>query len=196
MNTDNQPVDLDKWKEDNIDKQLDKCIRDLASGDKSAMRDLYNYSASSVYGFAMSILKNPQDCEDVLHDCFIRIYQSAASYTSYGKPMAWIFTITRNLCMQKLREQSRISDIAQEDWEQYMGENDNISSEDNMILSECLNTLSEEERRIVVMHAVSGMKHKEIAAFLNMPLSTVLSKYNRSLKKLKTILTKGDSYEE
>lgn len=77
-----------------------------------------------------------------------------------------------------------------------MGENDNISSEDNMILSECLNTLSEEERRIVVMHAVSGMKHKEIAEFLNMPLSTVLSKYNRSLKKLKTILTKGDSYEE
>lgn len=190
------PVNLDKWKEENFDKQLDKYICDLAAGDVSALRDLYDQTSPSVYGFAMSILKNPQDCEDILHDCFIRIYQSAASYTSQGKPMAWIFTITRNLCMQKLREQSRVSDIAQEDWEHYLGENDNISTEDNIILNECLTTLSEEDRQIVVMHAVSGMKHKDIAEFMNMPLSTVLSKYNRSLKKLKDILTKGGGHEE
>ena len=36
--------------------------------------------------------------------------------------------------------------------------------------------------------ALAGMKHREIASMLDMPLSTVLSKYNRSLKKLKTML--------
>jgi RNA polymerase sigma-70 factor (ECF subfamily) len=53
--------------------------------------------------------------------------------------------------------------------------------------------LSDQERQIVVLHAVSGLKHREIAAALNLPLPTVLSKYNRALKKLKTHLSGGDS---
>ena len=48
-----------------------------------------------------------------------------------------------------------------------------------------LETLGEDERQIVIMHSMSNMKHKEIADVLEMPLSTVLSKYNRALKKLK-----------
>ena len=43
----------------------------------------------------------------------------------------------------------------------------------------------EEERQIILLHAVSGLKHREIAELLEKPLSTVLSKYNRGLKKMK-----------
>lgn len=41
----------------------------------------------------------------------------------------------------------------------------------------------------MVLHAVSGLKHIEIAKLLQLPLSTVLSKYSRSIKKLKGILS-------
>ena len=51
--------------------------------------------------------------------------------------------------------------------------------------------LGEEERQIVLLHAVTGLKHREIAALLELPLSTVLSKYHRALKKLREQL-KGD----
>lgn len=64
------------------------------------------------------------------------------------------------------------------------------------MLTEVLQTLAEDERQIVVLHTVSGLKHREIAEFLKMPLSTVLSKYNRSLKKLNEKLTKGAGYEK
>ena len=77
-----------------------------------------------------------------------------------------------------------------------IGENDNISTEDNIVLTEVLQTLAEDERQIVVLHTVSGLKHREIAEFLKMQLSTVLSKYNRSLKKLNEKLTKGAGYEK
>ena len=53
--------------------------------------------------------------------------------------------------------------------------------------------LSDEERHIVVLHAVCGLKHREIAQFLGLALPTVLSKYHRSLKKLKTILEGDDA---
>ena len=45
--------------------------------------------------------------------------------------------------------------------------------------------LSEEENRIVVLHAVAGFKHREIASVTGMPLATVLSKYRRAIAKLR-----------
>ena len=46
--------------------------------------------------------------------------------------------------------------------------------------------LDEDEQRIVVLHAVAGYKHKEIAKFLNCPVGTVTSKYKRAADKLKS----------
>ena len=54
-----------------------------------------------------------------------------------------------------------------------------------MILRETLGTLEGEERQIILLHALSGLKHREIASLMTLPLSTVLSKYSRGLKKLK-----------
>ena len=56
---------------------------------------------------------------------------------------------------------------------------------DAMALRAALELLKEDERQIVLLHASAGLKHREIAASLGMPLATVLSKYNRSIKKLK-----------
>ena len=48
--------------------------------------------------------------------------------------------------------------------------------------------LTQDEREIVVLHVVTGLKHREIAELLEMPLPTVLSKYRRSLKKLERLV--------
>lgn len=99
--------------------------------------------------------------------------------------MAWLLTITRNLCMQKLRERRRSLDIPEEDWERYIESIDRVTPEDRLVLTEVMRTLSDEERQIVVLHAVGGFKHREIAELMEMPLATVLSKYSRSIKKLR-----------
>ncbi len=60
-----------------------------------------------------------------------------------------------------------------------------MTAEDKAILAECMARLTDEERHIVVLHAVGGLRHRETAVLLGLPLSTVLSKYARALKKLK-----------
>ena len=45
--------------------------------------------------------------------------------------------------------------------------------------------LSTEERTIVVLHDLWGFRHREIAEILDVPTGTVLSKYHRSIKKLR-----------
>ena len=63
-----------------------------------------------------------------------------------------------------------------------------MSLEDRVTVNACLTELSDEEREIVLLHAVSGFRHREIAAFLDLPLPTVLSKYRRALNKLRRML--------
>lgn len=170
--------------------QLDFYLSKISTGDSSALADLYDCTSASVYAFALSILKNTQDAEDVLHDCYLQIYSAASGYRSCGKPMAWILTITRNLCLLKLRERQKFSHIPQEDWEPYLEACGQMSPEDKLVLSECMNRLSDTERQIVILHAVAGFRHREISEILNTPLATVLSKYSRAIKKLKKYIGK------
>lgn len=171
--------------------ELDSLILRVAAQDSMALHDLYEKTSSAIYAFALSILKNTHDAEDVLHDCYLNLYSAAGSYRSTGKPMAWILTIARNLCLIKLREYKKSADIPQEDWELYLTSREGISVEDRLVLLGCIERLTDQERQIVILHAVAGFKHRETAKMLHLPLSTVLSKYNRSIKKLNTYLSQG-----
>lgn len=163
----------------------------LANGDRSCLAELYKLTSVQIYSFALSMLKNSHDAEDVTHDTYMSIIASAESYENRGKPMAWVFTITRNLCLMKLRQRNKNADYCEENWENTLAAANGLSLEDTVVLRTCLEQLSEEDLRIVVLHAVSGFKHREIAQLLSLPLPTVLSKYSRSLKKLKKMLADG-----
>lgn len=171
---------------------LEGYIAQIADNDTSALAELYSKTSDSVYGFALSLLKNTYDAEDVLHDCYLNIFSAAANYRPDGKPMAWILTITRNLCLMKIREYKRTNAEVPEDWEKYIEEKESITPEDKIVIHACMQCLSDSERQIVVLHAVSGFKHREIAEILTVPLPTVLSKYRRALKKLKDQIMKGE----
>lgn len=173
-------------------QMLDRCIYRIAKNDREALVELFHATSAAVYGLALSILKNSHDAEDVLQECYINIASAARGYRSQGKPMAWIMTITRNLCLMKFREYEKISALPEDDWERYLETNSRVTLEDRLVLTECMNRLSDVERQIVVLHVVAGLKHREIAKAFGIPLPTVLSKHSRALKKLKKLLMEGE----
>lgn len=109
--------------------------------------------------------------------------------------MAWIFTIARNLAYMKLRKRKRVSLIAIEDAESVIGFSDVTNTEERIVLEAAFRVLNREERQIVMLHAVSGLKHKEISQIVKRPLSTVLSKYNRAIKKLEKAVGEDVVYD-
>ena len=171
---------------------LERAIAQMALGDQQALCSLYEQTKTAVYGLILSILKNTQDAEDVLQETYIQVFEHAASYRPEGKPLAWCFTIAKNLALMKLRAQKKAVFAPLEELECFAQKDPAASCEEAMVLSCALRVLSEEERQIVLLHAVSGFKHREIAQFLHLHLSTVLSKYYRAMKKLKTNLKEGD----
>ena len=164
----------------------DSLLLGTAAGDRDAFTQLYRLTAQSVYAYALSILKNPADAEDALQDTFLKVRSAAHLYTPMGKPMAWMLTITRNICLMKLRQQRNLScvplDNRPDDWDRI------TDLEDRLVLRTALQVLTDQECQIIVLHAVTGCKHREIAQQLGLPLSTVLSKYRRGLRKLQAEL--------
>ena len=57
--------------------------------------------------------------------------------------------------------------------------------EDKLLLEELFRKVSREDRDIIIMHVIMGMRHREIADILNLPVGTVLSRYHRSMKLLR-----------
>ena len=172
--------------------ELDLCIERTGECDREAFAALYQSTSGAVFAYALSVLKNRQDAEDVLHDCYVNIYQTAQTYRSEGKPMAWIMTITRNLCLHKLRERGRRAERPDCDWELLLRADSGLGDEERVLLRACMDALGGEERRIFLLHAVSGFKHREIAEFMELPLATVLSKYSRAVKKMRKFLEEAE----
>jgi RNA polymerase sigma factor (sigma-70 family) len=170
-------------------KKLDLYIERIAKYDKDALAGLYHMTSASVYSFALSLLKNIQDAEDVLHDTYLQVYKTAASYKSMNKPLAWILTIARNLSLMKLRNRKKIVDSKPQDWNSAFEAIPSVTAEDRLVLVSCMDKLTDEERQIIMLHTVSGYKHREVAGFLKIPLSTALSKYHRAIKKLRILLS-------
>ncbi len=159
--------------------ELDQWLHRIGHGDRDALGEVYQATGSAVYAYALSILGNHADAQDVVHDTFVSIWHKAEDYRSQGKPLAWIITIARNHCMMLLRRQRRYI-------YPQMPQADNMHHpQESVALRLCLELLSDEERQIVVLHVIAGMTHRQIGQLLGLKTSTVLSKYHRSLQKLR-----------
>ena len=170
---------------------LEKLLVQIAAGDQEALARLYSRARGAMYALALSYVKNAHDAQDITQDTFVQIWDNAPQYRPKGSPMGWILTVARNLALMKLRRLQRHGELDEEQWNAIPADAPGVSSEDRLLLQNALAALEEQERRIVVLHAVTGLKHREIAALLELPLATVLSKYHRALKKLKLQL-EGD----
>lgn len=180
--TDNYVIDIETF-------------RKVSLGDAEAFHVVYIHTMHAVYGFLLSILNNKEDAEDLMQETYIKVREHAHTYQEQGKPLAWILTIARNLAYMRLREKKKTVFTEIKETDVSMEFSYVTNTEDKMVLEAAFQVLNSEEKQIVILHAVSGLKHKEIGQILKKPLPTVLSKYNRALKKLKKeIEKKGEQY--
>ena len=172
--------------------ELEALLRSLAKGHGEALEPLYRRTRAAVYGFALSICCNMHDAEDITQQTYLRVLDAAERYRYEGKPMAWILTITKNLSRSHLRTSARMAPTRETDWEAMLEAHERLTPEDRLTIRDLIEQLSERERQIVLLRAAGGLKHREIAQLLELPLSTVLSSYQRSIQKLRTLWKETD----
>ena len=81
------------------------------------------------------------------HDCFVSVYRTAPTYRPLGKPIAWILTIARNLCLMKIRERRKFTELPDEDWQTAFEDTRQKDPDDRIVLEACMEKLARRYRR-------------------------------------------------
>ena len=173
--------------------ELQQLLIRIAGGEREALAELYRRTRAAVYGLALSYLKNAHDAQDLTQDVYVQVWDCAGQYRPTGSPMGWLLTVCRSLCLMCLRREERRAALSEEEWDAIPAQESGLDAVECVLLQHALASLGDEERRIVLLHAVTGLKHREIAALLELPLATVLSKYHRALKKMQAYLEGDDA---
>lgn len=63
----------------------EKLLLKIAKGDQEAFRQLYQNTDKTMYSFILSVVRNPQDAEEIMQETYLRIWTSAGSYQAQGK---------------------------------------------------------------------------------------------------------------
>lgn len=176
-------------------KKIDEGLFEkIAAGDDAAFTELYYATYRQIYGFILSLTRNKEDAEDLLQNTYIKIRNGSHLYKKQGTPMTWMCAIAKNQYLDFVRKYGKNRSVDFGEVENYVSEGftankeDSKDVEDRMLLESAFSILGEQERTIVILHMIDGLKHREISEVTGLPLSTVLSKYNRSLKKMKEII--------
>lgn len=173
------------------DADCEGLLAGIARGDQRAFSEFYQATDRAIYAYALSLTRNHHDAQDVMMDTYLKIRSAAHLYRPDGKPMAWVFTIVKNLVRDRWRKGER-EELMGDMPEGELAIPETDRSDAAIVLRQAMRVLSAEEREIVLLHAVSGLKHREIAAMLERPLSTVLSRYHRALGKLRAALAEEE----
>ena len=154
-----------------------------ARGERQALRDLYVQESPRLLGVAKRLVRDTALAEDIVHDAFLKIWAGAARFDpSRGSARGWMFSVTRHLALNYLRDHSR----------ETQGEIDLPDDTDTFDahahsarIHLCLEQL-EPARRSCIVHAyVDGYSHAQISQKLATPLGTVKAWIKRSLSALR-----------
>lgn len=169
-------------------------LRRIAAGESAALAEFYDETASSYYSFALRMLNDPHDAEEVIQDVFVQIWNKAQSFDpAVGVAFHWGIGIVRNRCIDRLRSRQRRSrllvdtegDIDIEAAETGAAET-SLNADELESVRAALGTLPKDQKQAIEMAFFAGLSHHEIAAALNEPLGTVKARIRRGMLKLRS----------
>ncbi len=166
--------------------ELDYLFTKLMHGDEDAFEKIYKETKRGVFSFVYSICHDYYTAEEMMQDTYIRIRSAINTYKPGGNALAWMFTIAKNLTLNEIAKRKKEVPTDLEDPSLGPAMTYTMPEEEDQTLVNLVKkVLNEEEQQIVMLHVISGFKHKEIAEMMKKPLGTVLWAQNNALKKLK-----------
>jgi RNA polymerase sigma-70 factor (ECF subfamily) len=180
-------------------EQLKSLLAATARRDEAAFARLYEATSAKLFGVALRILRREDWAEEVLQDCYVSIWNNAATYSAaLSSPMTWMTSIVRNRCLDWLRRPvldtvSAAADDEVDPLDQIAGDEPGplarlAASADARALAECLGRLEAKQRQVIMLAFFRGLTHSELAAHTREPLGTVKTRIRRGLERLKGCL--------
>ena len=183
-------------------KEIDKYIIDLSRGDNNALSKLYDCTYKPLYALCYTFFGNKEDSEEALHNSYLMIKRKSA-YFNGTKGFSWIYTITKNICLNTIKKNKRTLSVDFQDEKTVNFLADNLQfvaepccEDESGVIALSKKVLKEYEFKILILHGVYKLKFKEIALLSGKCETTVRWQYNNALRKVKKEYERRDFYEE
>lgn len=148
------------------------------------MRDLYARYADSLYRFALSLMGDADAAEDAVQETMLAAWSGAEGYSGRSTVSIWLLGICRNKVADRLRR--RTTEPFGLDLSEFAATSE--SDEGLVEFRECFAQLSTEDRELILMVYVHGLRQSEIAEALGIPVGTVKSRAFHARKRLRALL--------
>lgn len=172
------------------DQQL---ISRVLEGDNTAFRYLYQRYCPRVRSLLFQLTSKSEGLDDLTQEVFVKVHRSLPGFRGDSQFSTWLFRVTYNVCQDARRKQSRRLQVVT--LPEYNSlENLPVSDEreDNLtrlnrqkLVQRALDSLSEEQREVIVLHDLQEKPQDEVAQILDVPVGTVKSRIYYGRRKLK-----------
>ena len=150
-----------------------EAIKGCQQGDREAFRHLVERYQKRAVGHAVAILFNRDDAEDAVQDAFIDAFKAISTFDTSRTFYQWFYVLLRNRCYKtsgKRRPTENIDDV------QLLASQPGTIDDTRLALEKAMHALTREEREIVSLKYFSGLSYDELAAHLQIPRGTVMSR--------------------
>jgi RNA polymerase sigma-70 factor (ECF subfamily) len=179
--------------ENPVEEPYAELFRRMAKQDRSALAQFYDQAAPALYSFALRMLGNTQDAEEVIQDVFAQIWAKAQSFDpAIGEPFHWAIRIARNRCIDHLRARQRRSRYLVELEDGVADESPGpapeaaaLTNSETAVVRAAVAELAKDQREAIEMAFFGGLTHEEIAGRLGEPLGTIKARIRRGMLRLR-----------
>lgn len=161
----------------------------VAEGDVSAYRELLARHAAKLQRFALRILRDAADAEDVVQETFLRLWQRARDYSPDARVGTWLHRITHNLAIDRLRARGRVTALLDdEDAAPVSAPQIHVLAdmERRETLARALDALPERQALAVMLvyfHEHSGAEAAHVLGVSEDALESLLARARRALRR-------------
>ena len=172
-------------------------IRRCQDGDVAAFEPLVEKYRQRVWRLAYQILRDREEAWDCAQEAFVRAFSSLSSFRGQSAFYTWLFRITVNVATDRHRSRGARTRafggeaVSDEEWERTAvdveeGPDDAaLRSEERERIERALDSLPPKARTIIILSDIEGLSYREIAAVLNCPMGTVMSRLHNARRRLR-----------
>lgn len=169
-----------------------------SNGLASPTIDLREY-LDGLYSYALVLSRNPTEAEDLVQETCLRALRAMERLRPDSNVKSWLFTILRNVWLNQLRQRKTAPDIVDLDSDDYGANRAVDSSKDPHAayvtdleqeqVRYAIEQLPLEFREVILLREYEELSYEEIAAMLQCPAGTVMSRLARARSKLRDLLS-------
>jgi RNA polymerase sigma-70 factor, ECF subfamily len=166
-----------------------------SSEHNSQFEELFLPYLDAAYNLTYWIVGGEQDAEDIVQDAYVRALKGFPRFRG-NNPRAWLLTIVRNTAYSWTKKRNRVEERLvpfEEDIHAARLEiepSEPYRERETQLIDQALKRLPVEFRETLVLFELEGWSYKTIAAKLNIPLGTVMSRLSRARRLLQQELTR------